>query len=89
MKKIYVSFLLIITLPAFADSIKSNPMFGNDTDNAVALYVSQGTSPGSLLKLINPFLWDFEPMTNFMVQYSQPMEIFQQKQAVHLFMVTR
>ena len=87
MKKSIISFLLLITVPAFAKSEKPNPMFGENTDNAIAIYVAQGTSPGSLLKLVNPFLWDFEPMTNLMLQYSQPLEIFRLPARMNLAIV--
>jgi len=61
MKKYITIILAIITLPALGAD--NNPMFGKNADNAIALYVSQGTGPGSLFKLVDPFLWDFEPMT--------------------------
>ena len=75
MKKFITVFLAIVTMPAFADNAY-NPMFGNNNKNSIALYVSQGTGPGSLFKLVDPFLWEFEPMTNLMLQYSQPLSIF-------------
>lgn len=53
-----------------------NPMFGNDDKNAIAIYAAQGTGAGTLFKLVDPFLWDFEPMTMAMLQYSQPISIF-------------
>ena len=87
MKKGASLFLLLLTLPAFADTGSTNPMFATGTKNSIALYTAQGTSPGSLLKLINPFLWDFEPMTNIMLQYSQPIEIFRLPSRMNLSLV--
>lgn len=75
MKKFIAVFLSIACTSAFADT-DINPMFGADNENAIALYVSQGTGAGTLFKLVDPFMWEFEPMTNLMLQYSQPMEIF-------------
>lgn len=51
-------------------------MFGVDAQNAMGIYVGQGTGSGSLFKLVDPLMWDIVPMTATMVQYSQPMEIF-------------
>lgn len=53
----------------------ANVMFGPNTQNSVALHIGQGTGPGTLFKLIQPGLWDINPMTMIMLQYSQPMEI--------------
>lgn len=87
MKKYFLLFLTLITLPAFAETAQYNPMFGVKTQNSVALYASQGTGPGSLFKLIDPFMWEFEPMTNLMLQYSQPMEIFRLPSRMNLSFV--
>lgn len=54
----------------------SNPMFAENTENSIALYIGQGTGSGTLFKLVDPILWSFESMTNLMLQYSQPMDIF-------------
>ncbi|MCM1294734.1 MAG: acyloxyacyl hydrolase [Muribaculaceae bacterium] len=54
---------------------RANILFGDDTQNSIALYAAQGTGPGTLFKLIQPGLWDINPMTMVMLQYSQPMEI--------------
>lgn len=51
-------------------------MFTPGDENLIALYAAQGTGAGTLFKLIQPGLWDFEPMTMAMIQYSQPMTIF-------------
>lgn len=85
MKKYITIILAIITLPALGAD--NNPMFGKNADNAIALYVSQGTGPGSLFKLVDPFLWEFEPMTNLMVQYSQPASIFRLPSRINLAFV--
>ena len=67
-------FALLVFLPSFA--MASNPMFAENTKNSIALYIGQGTGSGTLFKLVDPVLWNFESMTNLMLQYSQPMEIF-------------
>ena len=76
MKRCFTILSLLVALPAFAESGDVNPMFGADNENSVALYVGQGTGLGSLFKLVDPFLWEFEPMTNLMLQYSQPVSVF-------------
>ncbi len=87
MKKLVAIFLSVISVPAFAAADDFNPMFGNDNENAVAIYVAQGTGPGSLFKLVDPFLWEFEPMTNLMLQYSQPINIFRLPSRMNLAFV--
>lgn len=74
MKKTMAIFALMVFLPSFA--MASNPMFAENTENSIALYIGQGTGSGTLFKLVDPVLWNFESMTNLMLQYSQPMEIF-------------
>lgn len=86
MKKFIAVFLSIACTSAFADT-DINPMFGADNENAIALYVSQGTGAGTLFKLVDPFMWEFEPMTNLMLQYSQPMEIFRLPSRMNLSVV--
>lgn len=71
-KVISVLCFLILTCPAFA---KDNVMFG-DKINSIALYGAQSTGSGTLLKLIQPGIWDFNPQTFLMAQYSQPMQLF-------------
>ena len=61
-----------LVMPAMADS---NIFFG-DKDNSITLYGTQSTGSGSLLKLIQPGIWDFSPQTFLMAQYSQPMKFF-------------
>jgi len=58
--------------PVFADY---NVMFGNKI-NSVTLYMAQSVNYGSLLKLIQPGLWDFMPQTLLIAQYSQPIKFF-------------
>jgi len=72
MKK-YIVPLCIMTAPVAAFA---NPMFGPGDTNAITIYTGQGTGPGSLGKLINPFDWDILPQTMIMAQYSQPMTLF-------------
>ena len=76
MKKITIALLLsILTLPTFAETNKTNVMFG-DKMNSVTLYAAQSTGSGTLFKLINPTIWDFYPQTLVLFQYSQPMQFF-------------
>lgn len=75
MKKAIIPFVLSLVMP-LAATAADNPMFAKGTENSIAIYVAQGTGDGTLFKLIQPGLWDFEPMTVFMVQYSQPITIF-------------
>ena len=84
MKKYLLSFCAaLFTIPAFADT---NVMFG-DKINSVTLYAAQGTGSGSLLKLIQPGLWDFNPQTLLMAQYSQPMKFFRLDSRLNLNVV--
>ncbi len=64
--------MVVISVPTFA---KTNVMFG-DKINSLSVYVAQSTGNGTLLKLIQPGLWDFGPQTFVMAQYSQPMTLF-------------
>lgn len=73
MKKLVITTLLsILILPSFA---QNNVMFG-DKQNSITIYGAQSTGSGTLLKLIQPGLWDFHPQTLAMIQYSQPMQFF-------------
>lgn len=73
MKKIISTLCLCACLsPAMAEY---NVLFG-DKINSLTIYGAQGTGSGSLLKLIQPGLWDFNPQTLLMAQYSQPMKFF-------------
>ena len=72
MKKVALFLLTTLTMPAMADS---NVFFG-DKINAITIYGAQGTGSGTLLKLIQPGIWDFVPQTLLMAQYSQPMKFF-------------
>lgn len=74
MKK-FISLFIASIIPAAANA-DINPMFGNEHQNSVTLYVGQGTGPGSLFKLVNPFDWDIVPQTMILAQYSQPMTLF-------------
>ena len=73
MKKFLVSFLSLCAVgSAIADT---NVMFG-DKINSLTLYTAQSTGSGSLLKLIQPGIWDFNPQTFLLLQYSQPIKFF-------------
>ena len=73
MKKYLLPLLGLITVnSAIADS---NVMFG-DKINSLTLYASQSVGSGTLLKLVQPGLWDFYPQNFFMVQYAQPITFF-------------
>ena len=73
MKKYLLSLIaLIIAVPAIGET---NIMFG-DKINSITLYAAQGVGSGSLLKLVQPGLWDFDPQTFVMLQYSQPIKFF-------------
>ncbi|MDR0726446.1 MAG: acyloxyacyl hydrolase [Rickettsiales bacterium] len=63
----------------------NSPFFGKGHENSIAIYAAQGTGGGTMFKLIQPVLWDFEPMTALMVQYSQPLKIFRlpARQSLH------
>lgn len=86
MKKIIAPFMLAI-IPLSVRGGDINPMFGADTRNSVAIYASQGTGSGTLFKLVDPVLWEFEAMTSFIFQYSQPMEIFRLPARMNLNLV--
>lgn len=73
MKKYLVSlFAMFVICPALAEY---NVMFG-DKINSITLYAAQSVGSGSLLKLVQPGIWDFNPQTFVMFQYSQPMKFF-------------
>ena len=86
MKKIVALLFCVICVPALADG-DTNPMFGENTQNSIMLYAAQGTGVGSLFKLVDPFLWDFEPLTMAMLQYSQPVSIFRLPSRINLTLV--
>lgn len=75
MKK-YAFFFALVAAGMPAIAVADNPMFGPDMQNSVAIYIGQGIGSGTLFKLVDPVLWEFSPMTTFMLQYSQPMELF-------------
>ena len=73
MKKIAISLCVAaLTIPAFAE----NNVFFGDKINSITLYGAQSTGNGSLLKLIQPGIWDIYPQTLLMATYSQPMKFF-------------
>ena len=73
MKKIAISLCVAaLTIPAFAE----NNVFFGDKINSITLYGAQSTGNGSLLKLIQPGIWDIYPQTLLMAKYSQPMKFF-------------
>ena len=81
MKKI---FLILTAVLCSETAVANNPMFAKDTQNSITLYAGQGTGSGSLFKLVDPFMWDFEPMTMLMLQYSQPSELFRLPSRINL-----
>ena len=72
MKKLIAILSILLTMPAMAEE---NVFFG-DKINSISIYVGQSTGSGSLLKLIQPGLWDFYPQTLLMARYSQPIKFF-------------
>ena len=73
MKKFLTAlFLCNLISPSIADT---NVFFG-DKMNSFSLYGAQSTGSGSLLKLVQPGIWDFSPQTLIMAQYSQPIKFF-------------
>lgn len=73
MKKILI--LLFFINFVFPVNARENIMFG-DKINSITLYAAQGVGSGSLLKLVQPGLWKFNPQTFLMLQYSQPIQFF-------------
>ena len=73
MKKTVALFALpMLVFPTVA---QSNVMFG-ESDNSITLYATQSAGSGSLLKLIQPGIWEISPQTFVLVQYSQPIKFF-------------
>ena len=73
MKKYLISLIAATLItPTMADT---NIMFG-DKINSITLYAAQSVDSGTLLKLVQPGLWDFTPQTFVMAQYSQPITFF-------------
>lgn len=84
MKKYIATLCFIFSVcPAFAET---NILFG-DKINSLTLYAAQSTGSGTLLKLIQPGIWDFSPQTLLMVQYSQPMQFFRLDSRLNLNVV--
>lgn len=72
MKKIIAIVLATLSTGALAET---NVFFG-DKMNSITLYAQQSVGSGTLLKLVQPGLWDFCPQTFIMAQYSQPIQFF-------------
>lgn len=73
MKKCTAILAFLISLsPAMAED---NVFFG-DKINSITLYGTQSAGSGTLLKLVQPGLWDISPQTFVMFQYSQPIKFF-------------
>lgn len=72
MKKFVAVLLATLSTHALAET---NVFFG-DKINSLTLYAQQSVGSGTLLKLVQPGLWDFNPQTFIMVQYSQPIKFF-------------
>ena len=84
MKKYLIALIIVnFIAPAIADN---NVMFGNKI-NSMTLYAAQGVGKGSLLKLIQPGIWDFNPQTFIMAQYSQPIQFFRLDSRLNLNVV--
>lgn len=84
LKKILAVLLFLpVAHPVMAEQ---NIMFG-DKINSITLYAAQSVGSGSLLKLIQPGIWDFNPQTFFMVQYAQPMKFFRLDSRLNLNVV--
>ena len=64
--------VLALLTPAVANG---NVMFG-DKINSITLYGAQSVGSGTLLKLVQPGLWDISPQTFVMLQYAQPIKFF-------------
>ena len=72
MKKIIPILLAILSTNAMAE----NNVFFGDKLNSISIYATQSTGSGTLLKLVQPGIWDFNPQTFIMFQYSQPIKFF-------------
>lgn len=72
MKKIIPILLTILSTNAMAET---NVFFG-DKMNSISIYATQSTGSGTLLKLVQPGIWDFNPQNFVMLQYSQPIKFF-------------
>ena len=73
MKKYTALFALAMLIePAVA---QDNIMFG-DKINSITLYGAQSTGSGTLLKLVQPGIWEVSPQTFVMLQYAQPIKFF-------------
>ena len=72
MKKLIAIVLATLSTEALAET---NVFFG-DKMNSITLYAQQSVGSGTLLKLVQPGLWDFCPQTFIMAQYSQPIQFF-------------
>ena len=82
-KYIFIFANIMLISPAIAGD---NIMFGK-YDNSVTMYVAQSTGSGTLLKLIQPGIWDFSPQTLFLGQYSQPIQFFRLDSRLNLNIV--
>ena len=72
MRKLVAVILATLSTGAFAES---NVFFGEKM-NSITLYAQQSVGSGTLLKLVQPGIWDFCPQTFIMAQYSQPIQFF-------------
>ena len=81
MKKIItVLSLCCLLTPAFAEK---NVFFGEKI-NSITVYGAQSTGPGTLLKLVQPGIWDIYSQTFLMAQYSQPITFFRLDSTKHI-----
>ena len=82
-KSLIFLFFASVVCPAMSET---NVMFG-DKINSFTLYAAQSVGSGSFLKLVQPGIWDFNPQTFLMEQYSQPIKFFRLDSRLNLSVV--
>jgi len=78
--------ILLLTILS-ASPIYANPLFYSDTQNSLGIYISQSSGFGNLGHLISPFEWNITPMSNIMLQYSQPIKILRLPARINLHLL--
>ena len=71
-----MKFYPTILMTVLSFSAYANPMFADNTQNNIGIYIAQSTGHGDLGHLIFPWDWKINPMTIIIAQYSQPINIF-------------